>query len=165
MARVHALPLPQPLSRRQRRILRALATHPLVAEYRNAATVGMSAAELFYFMADQMSKSTAEMVWWAALGLTDQLLAEHITAQTYNDRADTLRVEVRARQHTRARSGSGADETARLTCAWKRCAAGEQVLARRRRHGSGGNGRDDQVHPQRVSRAGRPCWHSHGRGV
>ena len=37
-----------------------------VAEYRNAATVGVSAAELLYFMSGRLSKSTAEMVFGTA---------------------------------------------------------------------------------------------------
>nr|BAH83666.1 cell division cycle 45 [Patiria pectinifera] len=73
--------------------------HQLLFDYEEFSGYGQSAAMIMYDLAWKMSKDTNDLLWWAIVGLTDQLLSKKIDRETYVLEATELNRHVARHNH------------------------------------------------------------------
>ncbi|XP_032223599.2 cell division control protein 45 homolog isoform X1 [Nematostella vectensis] len=92
-----------PRNARARRKIWEKKRQEILYRYHEFAFYGTSCSVLMYELAWKMSKDCNDLLWWAAVGLTDQYINERIDSEKYVSDAESLHEHVMRHNH-------GADE-------------------------------------------------------
>ncbi|KAJ3403729.1 hypothetical protein HDV05_007660 [Chytridiales sp. JEL 0842] len=86
----------------------------LIAEYYAGGTYyGTAASEMMYTLASQVGKASADLLWFAIIGLSEQYLHDRIDYRKYKAEVNTLKTEVARFDLSGGVANGGADELRR----------------------------------------------------
>ena len=80
------------LTRRKRKDFK-IRSEKLIEQYYASTWYGTSLANITYAIASEMSKGSNDLLWYAIVGLTDQIVYEHIDIETYKRQIRLLKDE------------------------------------------------------------------------